>query len=278
MKTHYTAKELAGLPGLEISERAIRDKAKREGWVDQPRRGNGGGLEYSVSSLPPETRKALATLNTKVGYDTPAVQAAGNYADQIQLSAEDQERERRAARTESAAMFKRLPPWQRLGADAKLAILHACNHYITRHGLARTAGQDSFAYEYNMGRIDVAPWVRCEIRQLHPGTLREWIKKEHELGAMGLVDMYGNRKGQSKIETHPVLKAAILPYYFRRNVHHRPVCGCRGQGAFLPAHVRGAVGGNLDYPHFRCECYEGGYIIDVPCKRQCFRYNRNYRV
>jgi len=218
MKTHCTAKELAGLPGLPTHFSAVIRKAERESWDCQKRQGKGGGLEYAITSLPAETRKALATLNTTVGYDTPVVQAASNYAAQIQLSAEETEKQRLAARAESLAMFNRLPQWQRFGADAKLAIIRACNHYVTSHGLAKTAGQDSFCYEYNAGRIDVAPWVRGEIRHLHPGTLRNWIKEEHELGAMGLVDCFGNRKDQGIIDTWnngemaKAIQALILKY------------------------------------------------------------------
>jgi hypothetical protein len=204
LKAYATAKEIA--LAMAITERAVQIKAKRESWQDQPRQGRGGGREYAVASLPPETRHALATQNTTCGYDCPAADA---YAEKVQISAEEQGRQRLAARAESLTAFRRLPAWQRKSADAKLAIIRACNHYITRHALARTAGQDSFCYEYNAGNIDVVPWVRCEIRQIHPGTLRTWIREEHDLGAMGLVDLYGNRKGQSKIETNPTLKAAI---------------------------------------------------------------------
>ena len=146
-------------------------------------------------------KQHLATLNTTVGYDAPAIQAASNYADQIKLSAEEQERQRLAARTESLAMFYRLPARQQLKANAKMAIIKACHHYITSHRLAKKHGQDSFAHEYVLGRIDVAPWVRAEISHLHPGTMRAWIKAEYELGMMGLVNMDGNRKDQGTIET-----------------------------------------------------------------------------
>ncbi len=218
LKTHYTAKELEGLPGLKISERAIRDRAKREEWMAQERQGKGGGLEYALASLPAETRQALATLNTKVGYDTPAIQAAGNYAAQIQLTDAEKEHQRKEARAESLAIFGRLPERQQLKANAKMAIIKACHHYITAHRLAKKHGQDSFAHEYMLGRIDVAPWVRTEISHLHPGTMRAWIKAEYELGMTGLVNMDGNRKDQGTIETwnngqmSEQIQALILQY------------------------------------------------------------------
>lgn len=198
---YYTAKELAGLPGLPGTERAIQIRAKREAWESRDRTGRGGGREYALSSLPEETRKALAGRNTRVGYASPVIEAAGSFAAREQVSAEEKERLRRDARAESLATFNRLPEWRRRGALAKLAVIQACNHYIAGHGLARFHGQNSFSHEFNLGRIDVAPWVRVEIRTLHAGTLRAWIKEEYELGAMGLVDCYGNRKDQSKIES-----------------------------------------------------------------------------
>lgn len=201
MKSHYTAKELAGLPGMPETESGVIRKVQKENWPYQKRSGRGGGREYALASLPAETRQALATINTSVGYDSPTVQAATSYAAQVQISAEEKERQRIDARAESLATFNRLPDWKKQGAKAKLAIITACNHYITSHRLAKHAGQNSFAHEYNLGRIDVAPWVRSEIRHLHAGTLRNWIKEEHDLGAMGLVDCYGNRKDQSKIES-----------------------------------------------------------------------------
>ena len=191
MKVYYTAKELAGLPGMPKTIKGVIDRD----YPSQPIKKKDGSdskyKEYAVSSLSPETRHALATQNTTVGYD---IQATGAFASQVQLSAEEQDRQRLAARAESAASFSRLPAKQQLGAKAKMAIIKAANHYITDHHLAKKHGQDTFAHEYNLGRIDVAPWVRAKIRQFHPGTLRDWISTEYARGVMGLVDLYGNRK------------------------------------------------------------------------------------
>lgn len=123
--------------------------------------------------------------------------------------AKEKEQQRREARQQSMATFDRLPPWQKRGAAAKLEIIKACKQYIDGGGLAKTSGEESFTHDYNVREIDMAPWVLAEIRDFHVSTLREWITEEYNLGMMGLVDCYGNRKGQSKIETHPVLKAAI---------------------------------------------------------------------
>jgi putative transposase len=59
-KTHYTAQELIGLPGMSESRtsnekskvRTIQIKAKNEKWQSRIRSGRGGGLEYALDSLP----------------------------------------------------------------------------------------------------------------------------------------------------------------------------------------------------------------------------------
>ncbi len=58
-KTHYTAKELAGLPGMPGTDRRVRSKADNENWIFLKRSGRGGGREYAVSALPKITRDYL---------------------------------------------------------------------------------------------------------------------------------------------------------------------------------------------------------------------------
>jgi putative transposase len=60
IKTHYTASELAGLPGLPETKSAVIRRAKSERWPSRPRSGRGGGREYPVNALPSLTRDHLA--------------------------------------------------------------------------------------------------------------------------------------------------------------------------------------------------------------------------
>ena len=62
MRDLYSAKELAGLPGMPGTERAIQYKGKSQNWQNRRRNGRGGGREYHISSLPEETRIHLAAL------------------------------------------------------------------------------------------------------------------------------------------------------------------------------------------------------------------------
>jgi len=232
VKTYCTAEQLKGLPDMPKTAKGIWDLGVK-GKIERRKKEVGKGFEYAIASLPLATRKALAAQNTTVGYAPDAVQ----YAEQIQLSAEQKEQQRQAARAESLAMFERLPDWKKQSAKAKLEIIKACHYYITNHRLAKTAGQNSFAHEYNLGRIDVAPWVRSEIGHLHPGTLRSWISEEFEMGVMGLVDCYGNRKGQSKIESYIMIGQDGRPVMKRREPNRCAPWPRRSRPSFSPTRI-----------------------------------------
>lgn len=71
MTLWLTAREIAGLPGFDMSERATLDKLKRLGVPHQARAGRGGGREFDCSALPAETKQAL--LVAQVANAAPAV-------------------------------------------------------------------------------------------------------------------------------------------------------------------------------------------------------------
>jgi len=58
MHNWYSARELAGLPGMPGTERAIQLRAKRERWEGQGRLGS-KAIEYCFAALPAETQAAL---------------------------------------------------------------------------------------------------------------------------------------------------------------------------------------------------------------------------
>ncbi|HGO5817998.1 TPA: transposase domain-containing protein [Mannheimia haemolytica] len=66
LKTHFNAKELAqlALTCLPTSDRRILEKAKRENWQFQKRKGRGGGVEYAFNSLPPEIQHEILLKTT----------------------------------------------------------------------------------------------------------------------------------------------------------------------------------------------------------------------
>lgn len=73
MRSWYTAQELAGLPGMPGTERAIQIRAQREGWEGQRRLGS-KAVEYAFAVLPAPTQAALiaATVGSAVATVAPA--------------------------------------------------------------------------------------------------------------------------------------------------------------------------------------------------------------
>ena len=59
MSAHYTAAQLAGLPGMPSTERAVQIRAKKAAWPSRKRAGRGGGNEYPLQALPVETQSHL---------------------------------------------------------------------------------------------------------------------------------------------------------------------------------------------------------------------------
>lgn len=72
----YTAKQLAGLPGMPGTERAIQIMANREHWPSRQRAGRGGGKEYAESALPGETRKSLKAQRDQAAVDGAMAEVA----------------------------------------------------------------------------------------------------------------------------------------------------------------------------------------------------------
>lgn len=181
---------------LGISDRAVRKRATT--WQPTGDRVRGGGDTYNLDTISLNSKERgiikrhLAKSSCKVIPLHKPDQAA---------EVAEAERQRLAARAQGMEIFERLPREKQLPALARIEIILASERYIASRRIARTAGQNAFAHEYTMGRADVPAWVFDEIRQFHPGTLREWIEKEHNLGKLGLVDCYGNRKDQGTIET-----------------------------------------------------------------------------
>ncbi len=189
VKTHYTAKELAGLPGMPESIKGVIAR----NYPSQPIKKKNGTdskyLEYALASLPAATVKALTGKTGKIIKLHPEIEQA------------EKEQQRLDARAQGMELFNRLPLEKQRPVQAKIELIAAAERYLRSCRINRTAGQNAFVHEYNLGRSDAPAWVRDHIRHLHASTLRDWIATEDSLGIVGLVDCYGNRKDQGIIET-----------------------------------------------------------------------------
>ena len=72
MKQWYTAKELAGMPGLPGTIKNVLALGNKQRWKWRKRQGRGGGREFALNSLPANVRVYLAfkTANTEPIFDS----------------------------------------------------------------------------------------------------------------------------------------------------------------------------------------------------------------
>lgn len=116
MSRWYSAKELAGLPGVPRTVQGVRDRAGRENWESRRRQGTKAS-EFALSSLPAETQAALLQKQAK------AVVAA--------------EAERLPVRQEvQLGMFE--TQQQALTADARQGVLKAIESLMQTTGYTQT--------------------------------------------------------------------------------------------------------------------------------------------
>ena len=59
MSEWFPASELTRLDSMPDTVQGVLLRAKKKGWTSRPRKGRGGGKEFHISSLPPETQRAL---------------------------------------------------------------------------------------------------------------------------------------------------------------------------------------------------------------------------
>lgn len=149
-----SAAEIAAetLPGLSSAERAIKRMAEKCGWQSRPRQGRGGGLEYALESLPAEARAAY------VGRHIEAVEIPAAMA-------------REAASEPEAAS---VPTGAADARDARLALLGQAERIAREAGVGHKRADRQLCDLYNTGRLDVAPWIRSEVKGLTPRTLARW--------------------------------------------------------------------------------------------------------
>lgn len=231
-KEWFSAAELAGLPGVPGTEQGMRKAADREQWHSRKRLGRGGGNEYHLSALPADTQKAIRAEQARAAASErsqqaeitsqterlAALESAGAaFAEQQQNEDEAAYKARLKHREMAAAEFAALPEGEKKqrAKAREFTLLHGYQ-FMRDQGLNKTQGINTFCLAVKNDEISLPAWVRQELPHHHgvttldKATFNRWQKAYRESGRMGLVDGYGNRKGQSKIETTPELKRVVL--------------------------------------------------------------------
>lgn len=221
----YSSTELAGLPGMPKTDRAIQIAAKKNGWQHRPRAARGGGREYHISALPRTTQDHLRHIAAiaVVGETIRKERLEELNRDVQAFAAQDLKRieaavaERRARKEQGLATWAALPDCARKErARARLWLLERLWEYRRANAGTKSATRAAYVEAVNLGALTIPAWVVPQIpryddrRALTVPTLERWELAYESGGPAALLDGYGNRKGRSKIATDPERKQLVV--------------------------------------------------------------------
>lgn len=228
-RTHnqwYSAKELAGMVGLEGSVRTIYRKSEKENWQSRPRQGQGGGNEYHISSLPAATQDALRkAAHLAAAEHNPAMQAGIAAGCKLKLEAKIEEEQTKAIIEASLAEVSNLDGHARSRMDARVQVLQSFAKYMERFDGNKTEAAYAYARAFNEGSIVMELWVKDHLRggKISAASLLRWQKDLQKKGLSSLAGRYGNRKGSSVLDTDPELNGFMEALIFEYPEAHLTV-------------------------------------------------------
>ncbi|WP_321367653.1 DNA-binding protein [uncultured Desulfuromusa sp.] len=127
---NYTAKELAGLPGLPKSQKGVIARAKSKKWPRIRRNGKGGGYAYPLTALPQETQDHLLKI-TLTGSDIQTVSSSDT--DLVETT-----ESQLPTMADIHLQLAPLKTWQQQTMDARLAFIRLIEKGAMDHGVTRT--------------------------------------------------------------------------------------------------------------------------------------------
>jgi putative transposase len=198
---------LMGLPGMPTTLAGVRLRAERSGWPTRSKQASGGGREYLISALPPETQVALAQASATAVLD-PSTKADAKLQRALQRA---EQKARRHERMQKLRDVVFLPEWSSAQTNAKLRVL---THYDLfaeqRPGEPRAAIIRAFIAGWTAQRL---PYVPPEDYAARPrvsfSTLERWVVENKKHGVYALIPQYGTRKGARLIDTQPALSQLV---------------------------------------------------------------------
>lgn len=169
----YSAKELAGLPGMPGTVQGVKAKANTQRWEAQKRMGRGGGYEYAFAVLPKETQNALLLAQADNAAPTPTSTVAPQPEEQRpgQLQLTDAQRQVMGARVAFVREIERMSKMVSQQRAIETLVAHAQADDLT---------------PYLKQRVVLANDRKTETRTLSERTLKRWIADFRKHGERGL--------------------------------------------------------------------------------------------
>lgn len=197
MHNWYSARELAGLPGMPGTERAIQLRAKRERWEGQGRLGS-KAVEYSFGTLPHETQVHLiaASVSATAPEPLPVIELIGPKCDSVLASRLNQDQRsvltaRLAFVREIERMSQTISQQRAIDSLVALAKAEQLSPYLT-------------------DRVQRANDRKTSERTLSERTLKRWLSDYRKHGETGLAPTR-----RQKDMSLPAWSASFLTCYQR---------------------------------------------------------------
>lgn len=210
MSQAFTAKQIAA--ALNVADRTIRIRAKKESWDHELRTGRGGQIpHYFIAGLPDDVRLALiakpvSVQPATVSTEQKAKAVAANMINRADLtSAVNQERKQASLTT-----FAGLTGPAKERAETAFAILTAARLFQKETGLTKVKAWRLFCEQYNNGLTPVPAKVYLIKPSIGFSTLTRWEADYEKNGLSALAGNYGKSKGNGLIDSTPEIKTFCL--------------------------------------------------------------------
>eukprot|EP00456_Euglypha_rotunda_P029177 TRINITY_DN228_c0_g1_i10.p1 TRINITY_DN228_c0_g1~~TRINITY_DN228_c0_g1_i10.p1 ORF type:complete len:732 (-),score=136.37 TRINITY_DN228_c0_g1_i10:887-3082(-) len=222
MRSWFTARELAGLPGMPSSERRTRDRLARLGVVSRQRAGRegGGGCEYDGSALPAETRKALL-IDRIVKASAPTVVEAAVVSPAIPQAVKP---ELAKGATLLPAVDRRPPSLhEKACADARLILVNQVLDLARINGTTKACQLMALQLASGECSIDLQDAARAANKRARTAavgerTLFRWLSQFQQGGWWGLLPAPSAQEQLTAIEEDV---AMVLAKYHSRDPQFR---------------------------------------------------------
>jgi putative transposase len=183
MKQWFSASELAGLPGISSRSKDVPRAAKRNGWQSRKRQARGGGLEYFIESLPPETQAALAQESQS---PEPTVVLTESEPPQPNHETKPTNQPTTELTWQETDLIAPTNKQERV-KTARMILLEAVETWCEVQGIDKKVDcQGAFATAYNAGEVRVPDWVKLTVKNVSRSTLCNWEKACKQKGIAGL--------------------------------------------------------------------------------------------
>lgn len=173
MRSWYSARELAGLPGLPGTERAVQLRARRERWEGQQRLGT-KAVEYAFAVLPDATQTALIAASVAQKEDVPLVETQLTKTERDEISTSRLSDQQRSVMTARLAFVREI--------ERMTQVISQNRAVATLVALAKTRDLSPYLND----RVIRANDRKTEDRSLSERTLKRWLADYRAHGETGL--------------------------------------------------------------------------------------------